>query len=169
MSMPDLWSPESLPPRPSRRSPPAPAIVPRERIDRAVATRPTAIENLASVRDREMARIFAEAWEDGYRTGMMAGATGITYGDGKSAGAALMAKICDEVARKHGMPTAELMSERRTKEVVVARHEAMWRCFKETSYTPCRIGKHFGDKDRTTILNGVKRHEERLAREAEGK
>lgn len=75
-----------------------------------------------------------------------------------------MQSICEEVARKHGVSIDELRSHRRHKEVIAARHEAMWRCRHETLASLPMIGRALGGRDHTTILNGVRKHAARLAK-----
>lgn len=62
--------------------------------------------------------------------------------------------IIEEVARKHRYAAAELWGERRNKQVVAARQEAMFRCFVETTQSLGQIARAFG-RDHTTIGYGV--------------
>jgi hypothetical protein len=72
-------------------------------------------------------------------------------------------RIAREVCTKHGVSMEELMSPRRNRFVVAARHEVFWRCKHETSMSFPQIGQRFGGKDHTTVLHGIKQHEKRLA------
>lgn len=71
--------------------------------------------------------------------------------------------IAYQTAKKHGLTIHELLSPRRQRKIVIARHEAMWRCVKETSLSLPQIGRILGGKDHTTVLHGVRRHEQRIA------
>jgi len=70
--------------------------------------------------------------------------------------------IALQTARKHGLTIHELLSPRRQRKIVLARHEAMWRCVKETSLSLPHIGRILGGKDHTTVLHGVRRHQQRI-------
>lgn len=162
MSMPDLWSPDAMVPKPRAVVAERVAIVPRGRVEprSTLKSRPTSIENLPAARDRELLRATAQAWEDGFRVGRMVGETGVQYGEGPPPGAGSMLAICKAVAIKHEMSLATIMGESRAREVIHARHEAIWRCAKETGYSMARIGRHF-NLDHSTIINAIRRHEER--------
>ena len=80
MSMPDLWSPAALAPKP-RAAVRQIAIVPRERIYPAKKKlpRPTAIQNLAAQRERERQEAAAAAWHEGFRAAEVKYTLGIEY------------------------------------------------------------------------------------------
>lgn len=71
--------------------------------------------------------------------------------------------IIMEVAEKHGLTYSEMVSARRQKHLVLARHEAYWRCKRECTASYPQIGRAFGDRDHGTIMHGVKQHEKRIA------
>jgi chromosomal replication initiation ATPase DnaA len=73
-----------------------------------------------------------------------------------------MADILIEVSEKHSVPAAEILSSRRHKAIVHARHEAFWRCKYETTCSLPQIARLF-NVDHTTVLNGVRVHAERIA------
>lgn len=73
--------------------------------------------------------------------------------------------IAKEVADKHGVRVADILSPRRDAPTVRARHEAMWRCRNETTYSLPQIGKFLGNRDHTTVLHGIRKHQERMALE----
>lgn len=75
-------------------------------------------------------------------------------------------RIVIEVAIKHGFTGPEITSSRRFVPLVAARHEAMWRLSKETSMSLPAIGRKLGGKDHTTVLYGIRRHEERMRQQA---
>jgi len=80
-------------------------------------------------------------------------------------------QILREVAEKyseHGVTVIELKSKCRTKPLTTARFEAYWRCRQETRHSLPTIGRHIGFRDHTTILYGVRKHEERMKEESEG-
>jgi len=71
-------------------------------------------------------------------------------------------RIAREVAAKHLVSMMDLLSPRRDREVVRARHEAFWRCKHETTMSLPEIGRRFGGRDHTTVLHGIRKHEERM-------
>ena len=77
-------------------------------------------------------------------------------------------EIIDQVAAKHGFTYLEMVGRRRTADVVRARQEAYWRCMRETVFSVPTIGRHFGGRDHTTVLHGVRVHAERM-KAAEGR
>lgn len=70
--------------------------------------------------------------------------------------------IIAEVADAHDVLIADLLSPRRAVRLVHARHEAMWRLRNETTMSLPMIGKRLGGRDHTTVLHGIRKHEERL-------
>ena len=70
--------------------------------------------------------------------------------------------IVAEVCAKYGVSWRELISQRRWKPLVHARHEVYWRCITETSASYSRVGR-FMNRDHTTIMHGVKVHGQRIA------
>jgi len=171
MSMPDLWSPDALVPT-ERASPPKHAVVPRERIygKRALpmVVKPSVTELLAMQRERERQEAIAAAWAEGFHAAEALHGTSVSYGDGPPELPPItMREIIYETAKKHGYTVNELRSVRRHKGVVLARQEAMWRCKTETPNSLPQIGRALGNRDHTTVLHGVRRHEQRMAKEAE--
>lgn len=78
-----------------------------------------------------------------------------------------MKEIIREVAAKHKLSVTEILSFRRTRHIVSARHEAIWRCKMETTNSLPAIGRAFGGFDHTTVLHAIRMHEKRM-REAAG-
>lgn len=74
--------------------------------------------------------------------------------------------ILAAVAFKHGVSVNDLKAKRRDKIAARARHEAMWRVKKKTLFSFPKIGRVFGGRDHTTVLHGVRKHEERMAESA---
>ena len=70
--------------------------------------------------------------------------------------------IIREVCLKHSVKLNEIMSTRRRRNIVDARHEAFYRLKNETSLSLPQIGRMMGGFDHTTVLHGVKRHEARF-------
>jgi chromosomal replication initiator protein len=77
-----------------------------------------------------------------------------------------LAAIIAEVAHKHRISVIEIKSRRHEHRIVLARHEAFWRCRNETFFSLPQIGRAFGGFDHTTVLNGCRQHEKRM-KEAE--
>lgn len=71
-------------------------------------------------------------------------------------------EVIDQVCAKHSLTRAELLSSRRDRPLVAARHEAMYRMSKETSMSLPAIGRRMGNKDHTTVLHGIRKHKAKL-------
>lgn len=61
------------------------------------------------------------------------------------------------VARYFGLSRRELISSCRDAKLVLARHLAMYFCRTLTGSSLPQIGRRFGGRDHTTVLNGVRR------------
>ena len=72
-------------------------------------------------------------------------------------------KIAASVAEKHSISVDDLKSSKRHNHIVVARHEAFYLSLKYTSLSSPQIGNFF-NKDYSTVLQGAKKHEERMGR-----
>jgi hypothetical protein len=72
--------------------------------------------------------------------------------------------IMAEVARKHGIEVRDLLGPWRRKEIVWARHEAVYRMREETSLSFPGIGRAMGGRDHTTALNSYKKFSTALAK-----
>lgn len=72
-----------------------------------------------------------------------------------------MSAIAERVARKHRMPVSAMLSDRRFRELVIARQEAMYLMVEERRWSLPRIGSAFG-LHHTTILHGHRAHKKRL-------
>ena len=70
--------------------------------------------------------------------------------------------IVREVSLKHGVSIIDMLSARRSKPFVYARHEAMYRMRHETTLSFPQIGRRLGGRDHTTVLHGIRCHEKRL-------
>ena len=74
-----------------------------------------------------------------------------------------VAEIAKQTAERYGVTVNEIKSARRGHRLVCARQEAMWRARNETPHSlPC-IGRFLGGKDHTTVIYGIRKHEERIA------
>lgn len=71
------------------------------------------------------------------------------------------ARVLMEVtARETGVSMDELVGPSRLKEVVSARHLAMWRiAMSRPDMSLPQIGRLFGDRDHTTVLHGIRRYD----------
>ena len=67
------------------------------------------------------------------------------------------------VSVRTGVPIEEILGRRRVLPVATARHEAIWRVRRATKWSLPRIGRFFGDRDHTTVLNSIRRMEARAA------
>lgn len=89
----------------------------------------------------------------------------IAWGDGSTGitdyAASPLKRITSEVARKHGFSYAQVAGRQRLGRLVRARHEAFWRCRKETTASLGEIALLFG-KDHSGVKYGIERHEERM-------
>jgi hypothetical protein len=89
------------------------------------------------------------------------GLTPVTRDD--DAPAPTVARICHETAERYGVTVADLKSARRGERLVRARQEAMWRARHETSHSLPAIGRFLGGKDHTTVIYGIRKHDQRIA------
>lgn len=70
-----------------------------------------------------------------------------------------MADIQREVAAFFHIPVAEMVSERRAREVARPRQVAMYLAKKLTPKSLPNIGRHFGNRDHTTVIHAVRQVE----------
>lgn len=74
-----------------------------------------------------------------------------------------MKDIVDRVSRRYAVTVTEIRGKRKHKGIVAARHEAFWlirHMLHHLSYP--QIGKYFGGRDHSTVMHGVKKHQERV-------
>lgn len=71
--------------------------------------------------------------------------------------------ILFEVAEAHGISPQDIISQRRSHNIVLARHEYCWRLRSETPLSLEAIGRRCGNRDHTTIRNAIAKHELRNA------
>ena len=71
-------------------------------------------------------------------------------------------RIARSVAKAHGLTFQEMVSDRRTIHLVLARQHAMWEIRKHTKLSLPAIARVLRRADHTTILHGIRRHEKRM-------
>lgn len=69
--------------------------------------------------------------------------------------------IMREVAAEHGLTTNDIRRAGRQNVIVVARNHYCSRCYRETTMSLTQIGHTLG-KDHTTVLHGIRKHEQRM-------
>jgi chromosomal replication initiation ATPase DnaA len=72
-------------------------------------------------------------------------------------------EIVKSVADRHGVSISEIIGPDKRLRFVLARHEAMFHLRRDGSRSLPAIGRLLGGRDHSTVLNGVRRHAERLA------
>ena len=70
--------------------------------------------------------------------------------------------ILTEIAKKHGVTLTELRGNQRSRQQVLARHEAMYRLRAETPMSLLAIGERLG-RDHSSVIYGIAQHQSRLA------
>jgi chromosomal replication initiation ATPase DnaA len=70
-------------------------------------------------------------------------------------------EIIRDTARRHGLTPIDLTCTSRVRALTVPRHEAMYLCARDTDMSLPAIGRRFGGRDHTTILNGIHKHAKR--------
>jgi hypothetical protein len=71
-------------------------------------------------------------------------------------------QIVQDVCDKHGFTLPEILGARRSKVIVIARHEAFYRLSTETTMSLPQIGYRMGGKDHTTVIHGIRQHKARM-------
>ena len=74
-------------------------------------------------------------------------------------------RILAEVAIQHGIPPTLILGKQRQRQIMAARHHAMYRMSQETDMSLAEIGRQMG-RDHTTVISGIRAHLRRL--EAQG-
>lgn len=72
-------------------------------------------------------------------------------------------EIVSIVAQYFGVCEMELLGERRTKNVIEARHTLYWLCRELTPYSLPEIGRRLDGRDHTTILHGIRKIDSMIA------
>lgn len=65
--------------------------------------------------------------------------------------------IIKQAAEEHGFTVADILRRDRKKAVSHARHEAILRAYETGIYSMPQLGRAFGGRDHTTILNSIKK------------
>lgn len=77
--------------------------------------------------------------------------------------------IIHECAEKYGVRVEDLKGPRRQRNLIPARHEAMYRLKEEMPMLSLpQIGRMLGGRDHTTVLYGARKHQERMMSEEAG-
>ena len=71
--------------------------------------------------------------------------------------------ILKEVADKHGVTVADLLSPTRKARIAHARQEAFYRVRIERGYSLPRTARVFGNFDHTNLIHGIRAHAKRMA------
>jgi hypothetical protein len=109
---------------------------------------------LASV-ERELAeagRVEDEAWDDSSGERAL-----LTEAISATRSMRTVQVIQQEVADYYGLAPADLKGPRRTREIVLPRHVAMYLVREETPASLPVIGDAFGERDHTTVLHAVRK------------
>lgn len=69
--------------------------------------------------------------------------------------------ILETVSKEHRISVRDILEDGRFREIVVARHDAMWR-MRRAGMTYAAIGRRL-NRDHATVMWGVKQHEQRMA------
>lgn len=77
-----------------------------------------------------------------------------------------IAAIQRHAAAHYGVTVADLLSRRTPRKATHARHVAMWLCYRHTRHAASTIGRHFGNRDHTTVLSACKRLDARMEADA---
>lgn len=70
-------------------------------------------------------------------------------------------RILRAVAIAHGLTVRDLTGPRRHKNLVRARHHAMWEIKQNTGLSLPQIGRLLGGRDHTTVIHGLRQYEAR--------
>ena len=76
-------------------------------------------------------------------------------------------QVMETTAQFYSLALEDLTGRRRTKEIALARHVAMYLARELTEASLPRLGKAFGGRDHTTVLHGCERIAEGLERDEE--
>jgi chromosomal replication initiator protein len=68
-----------------------------------------------------------------------------------------------KVAAFYGVTVEDLIGDSRAPSLCAIRFEAFWEVYATGRYSTPAIGSFFGGRDHTTVLNGLRRHEARMA------
>jgi chromosomal replication initiation ATPase DnaA len=88
------------------------------------------------------------------------------HAPGRTPGSAAKAEL-RAVSERTGVPVEAILGRERIANIAAARHEAVWRVHQVTRWSLPRVGRFFGDRDHTTVLNSLRRMEERAGQDPE--
>lgn len=69
--------------------------------------------------------------------------------------------IATEVCAKHGVSITDVRGDRRARPIAIARHELCYRLAIETGMSMAEIGRKLGNRDPSTIVYAIMKHEQR--------
>jgi chromosomal replication initiator protein len=75
--------------------------------------------------------------------------------------------IQKESAKHYGITLSDLISKNRKQHIILARQMAIFIAHETTSLSLSKIGKHFGNKDHSTVFHAIKRIKQRMEEESE--
>jgi chromosomal replication initiation ATPase DnaA len=70
-------------------------------------------------------------------------------------------EILYQVLDETGLTKEQLLGRQKLNRIVEARHRLCWRLYRETTMSMTSVGNYL-DRDHTSVLNGIRRHEERI-------
>lgn len=132
---------------------------PAQEIFDAKAAYRKAFNEVANAAAAELAWKRREAWRRSWRDMVI-----LASNDQKEH--VTVAAILVEVAAKYGVTVLDIKSARRTRKLIIPRHEVCWRARHETLLSLPQIGRQLGGRDHTTILSGIRAHARRIGAEA---
>lgn len=71
-------------------------------------------------------------------------------------------RLAKAIASLYGIEFDQMISDRRSKHLVVPRQHAMWAIREYTKLSLPAIGRVLGGRDHTTVLHGCRQHERRM-------
>lgn len=73
-----------------------------------------------------------------------------------------VSEIMSRVSQEFNISINDILSERRSHDIIFARHAVFWLCRECTPLSLLQIGSLTGKRDHTTILNGINKTKERI-------
>lgn len=72
------------------------------------------------------------------------------------------ARLMGEIAAAYGVTVEQICGPSRKRAVAWPRQELMWVLYKTGRYSMPQIARFIGGRDHTTVLHGIRKHEERM-------